>query len=317
MAILYNPQNEGRGVMKNPKKTFGNCLQILFSHISVLIKTNILFCLTLVPLALLTVLIGAIVLPDVNILNTGFQFQFVFQVLLIPLPFAFCGPAVSGLTRVLRDIGREIHVDVSDNFFEVFKRTFFKSVILSVLAYFFYIAAFFAFFVYWGEWLFFAITMIATLYFSLMQSYLFLMNISLDLSIFKMYKNAFLLILVDFKNSMKAFVALLAELLIVLFCIATSVLSTIMLALSAVIVLTIAFVIPGLFKNYYLFGSLLKNVVEPFYDANSDIAAEQRDKNAKYDDADSVTEQSEYVYQNGKLVPRSRAEETPLFKDND
>ena len=45
MALLYNPQKEGKGISKNQKRGFFDCLSILFTKFKDIILSNIIFCL--------------------------------------------------------------------------------------------------------------------------------------------------------------------------------------------------------------------------------------------------------------------------------
>ncbi len=320
MAILYNPTREGKGVSKNQKKGFFDCLSILFIKLKEIILANIVFCLYMLPLALISVIIALIVFPDTNILNTSFKFQFVYQIMLIPFPFAFAGPAMCALTKITRDIGREEHVFIWSDFFAVFKSCFKKGVIVSLIQYIFYIAAAFALMVYWGDWLFFAIAIIATLYFSLMQKYIYLMTVSLNLNVFKMYKNAFFLILVSPKKSFMAmlFIIISAVLLVLYFIM--SQIQIITLAFMAIMIILVHFSMQRLFINYYCFKVIIDEVVEPYYKennqefVNNDIV-DNMPEDDKYKNDANISEKSEYVYENGKLIKKELSEQKSIFED--
>ncbi len=317
MAILYNPQNEGKGISKLTKRSFSHCLSVLFSKIFLLIKTNVLFCLFILPLVALSVLIAFIVFPDVNLIELKFQVSFVFQIFLIPLPLAFVGPASCGLTKVTRDIGREEHVDLVKDFFVTYKRCFFKSIIVSFLQYLFYIAAFFAFIVYWGEWLFFGVSMIAMIYFTLMQKYIHIMLVSTDLSVFKMYKNAILLVLAGFKKSMAILLITIVFTMLLILNVASTLYVNLALILTGLYLLLIHFSVASYFENYYAFDVIIKYVVEPFYNENKESNESKKvELGEKYTDNSVEKEKSEYVYVNGKLVKREIAETENIFNDD-
>ncbi len=320
MAILYNPQREGKGVGKNQKRGFFDCLSILFTKFKEIILANLIFCLYMLPLILCSLVIALCVFPDTNILNLQFKVQFVFQIMLIPIPFAFVGPAMCGLTRITRDIGREEHVFIWSDFFATFKRCFLKGICVSFLQYVFYVAAAFAMMVYWGSWLFFAVALIATLYFSLMQKYIYLMTVSLNLSVFKMYKNAFFLILVSFKKSMMALLFIVISGILLILYFLTSQVAVIALVFMALMLLLFHFSMQRLFINYYCFKAILEEVVEPFYKENKqELVIEEikeEEKTDKYKEDSNITEKSEFVYQNGKLVKREIAEQESIFEDS-
>ena len=318
MAIIYNPQNEGQGVSKLTKRSFSHCLSVFFNKIFLLIKSNILFCLFTLPLAALAVIIAFVVFPDVNLLELKFEVSFVFQIMLIPLPLAFVGPAVCGLTKVTRDIGREEHVELIKDFFITYKRCFFKSIIISLLQYVFYVAAFFAFIVYWGEWLFFSVSMIATIYFVLMQKYIYIMLVSTELSVFKMYKNAILLVLAGFKKTMAILLITAIFIILLLLNFSATLYVNLALILTGLYLLLIHFSVSRFFENYYAFDVMIKYVVEPFYnnDNGEETPKTKPQLDNKYTDDSMEKEKSEYVYINGKLVKRELAETENIFIDD-
>ena len=320
MAMFYNPHAEGKGVKKQTNRTFSHCFSVFMVKLFTLIKGNILFSLFILPFAIAAVLIAMSVFPDTNILDIQFQVSFVFQIMLIPLPFAFIGPAVCGLTKITRDIGREEHVEIFKDFLITYNRCFFKSIIISALEYLFYITAFFAFIVYWGEWLFWSVSMIVTLYFTLMQRYIYIMAVSLDLSVFKMYKNAFLLVLVAFKKSLTILLSLIVFTAILLFNIATSLYVNIGIVFTALYLFLIHFSFLGYFQNYYAFNAILEFVVEPFYNNEKNKIVLDNVSSSKNDDKytnDNIEkEKSDYVFINGKLVKREIAETESIFKED-
>ncbi len=328
MPLLYHPEKEGPGVSKTNKKGFFDCFSILISKFRFLVLSNMLFFATLIPFALTSVGIALAVFPDTNILHLEFQMRFVFQIMLIPLPFAFCGPFVAGLCRLTRDTAREVHVFIAADFFATAKRCLKKSLIVSIIDYFFYVAAAFALMVYWGDWVFFAVALLTTLYYTLMQKYIFLMVISLNLGVYKMYKNAFLLVLVEFKKSMAALGIFLVSTVFLIFNLLLSMYSPIAFISLGLILLLVHFSIPDLFINYYCFKAIINTVVDPYYKEHptenetstkekplvADV--EPTKKPDKYQSADCVTERSDYVYENGKLVRRDVVEKERLFKDD-
>ena len=64
MAILYNPQKEGKGIAKNQKRGFFDCLSIFFNKFREIILSNMIFCLYLLPLVFISLAIAFSVFPD-------------------------------------------------------------------------------------------------------------------------------------------------------------------------------------------------------------------------------------------------------------
>ena len=321
MAFLYNPQKEGSGIYKDGKKGFSNCLSILFSKVKELILSNLLYFAFLLPFVALSAIIAYSVFPDTGVLK-NINVQFTFQIMLLALPFAFSGPVTAGFTRIIRDIGREEHSFIWKDFISTVKRCFRKSIIVSIISYVFYMSAFFAFLVYWGSWVFFAVALITTLYYSVMEKYMYLMTVSLDLSVLKMIKNSFFLILASFKKSMAALIAnIISVALFISYILFVAYMPT-TIVFFILLLLFFQFSFPSLFSTYYCFNVIIEKVVDPYYEeinnsnADDSIVDKTNNKNEKYVDENNISEHSDYVYENGKLVRRDIIEQEQLFKDN-
>ena len=68
------------------------------------------------------------------------------------------------------------------------------------------------------------------------------------------------------------------------------------------------FSFPSLFSTYYCFNVIIEKVVDPYYEeinnsnADDTIVDKTNNKNEKYVDENNISEHSDYVYENGKLV---------------
>jgi len=320
MAYLNRYQVEGKGIYKDKKFGFSDCLSIFFSKIKELIIVNLLFCAFMIPFLIVSLLIAFIVMPDSGVFK-DFTIQFTFQIMLIPIPFAFCGPFVAGLTKVTRDIAKEDHSFVLSDFIAAVKNNYKRATIISIIDYLFYVSALFALLVYWGTWVLFAVAIVTILYYSIMKKYIWLMVVSLDLNVRKMYKNGFLLVLACFKHSAKALlITTIASILVVMYLVLT-LYTPITLIFFSALILVFQFSVPKLFANYYCFKGILEKVVDPYYNDMSkesttdEIKTEINSKENKYTDEKNITERSEYVYENGKLVRRELLENQPVFND--
>ena len=162
--------NNSRMILKNGEKNFANCLNILFTKLKQLVCVNMLFFLCLIPFFIGSFLIAFKIIPgfyDFLFSSKGYEaisLHFTYQIMLIPAPFAFCGPFVAGLTKVIRDIAREEHTFLVKDFFSTAAKCFFQSITVSFIDYWFYIAAVFAFMVYSDTWLFLVIAGLTTLF---------------------------------------------------------------------------------------------------------------------------------------------------------
>lgn len=316
MPISYKPTIEGRGVSKMQKKGFFDCLSILFSKPTLILKANLIFCLFQLPIIVASTVIAALIFTKSR--------NIYISCLLVALPFAFSGPAMCGLTRITRDMSREIHVFAFKDFFDTFKKCFKKGLIVSIVQYAFYVAGFVAVVTYVmtpGLWPLAIVAVITVLYFALMQKYVYLMIISLNLGITKIFKNAFLLVLAAFKKSMTAMLFIIVSFAMSLFYavyIISSGYSWLIIVFVGLALSLFHFSLQRLFINYFCFKAILEKVVEPYYEENSDEFEEDlsEPKTDKYKEDTNISERSEFVYVNGKLVKREILEQETIFKDD-
>lgn len=317
MSLFYNPKIDGKGVKKDNNKGFSNCLRIFFEKLKDIILINLLFVLTLLPFFAASIFIAYAVFPDTNILS-NLNIQFTFQIMLIPLPFAFCGPLVAALTKLTRDIGREEHIFIIKDYFETAKRCWKQGILFSFLAYVFYISAFFALLVYSGTWILFGAATLCTIYITIMFKYIFLMIVSLKLKPSKLIKNGFLLILASVKKSASGLLVLFINISMVAFYLIGAAQNSVVLLLFAISAILVLFAVPSYFENYYYFQAIIEKVVDPYYENlnNNETIDIKEDKLEKYNNKDNITEKSDYVYKDGKLIRKNLIEQESLFNDN-
>ena len=144
------------------------------------------------------------------------------------------------------------------------------------------------------------------------------MVVSLDLKVFKMFKNAFFLILISFKKSMMAMLFIILSFALLFMYLIAAMMTPVTFVFIGALILLLHFSLQRLFINYYCFRVIIEEVIEPFYKEQNitfdeEIMPEETDK---YEEDSNITEKSEYVYVNGKLVKRELLEQENLFKDD-
>ena len=134
-----------------------------------------------------------------------------------------------------------------------------------------------------------------------------------------MYKNAFFLILVSFKKSMMALLFIIISLALLIVYILTTQIMVYAFIFLAAMLLLLHFSTSRIFINYYCFKVIINEVVEPYYNENKQelVKEEFKEKSQpdKYSESSNITEKSEYIYENGKLIKREIAETESVFED--
>lgn len=318
MALLNKFKN---GYIDKNDKGFSNCLRIFFSKIKELILLNLLFIVSMIPYIIAAAFITYVVLPDTHILP-GINIPFPIQIMLIFAPFAFCGPFVAALTKITRDIGREEHVFLVKDFFGAANKFKKQGTLFSFFGYLFYVAAFFALLIYSGAWFLFGAALICTIYITLMFKYIFLMIVSLKLNPSKLIKNGFLLVLANIKKSAVGLIVLIFDIILLGLQIFAAAQNSIFIVFLVISLAIVYFSFSSYFENYFYFQGIIDKVVDPYYanmekgessDIKSDIDS-YKDNN-KYKNEENITEKTEYIYKDGKLVRKDLLDKESIFED--
>lgn len=266
----------------------------------------------------------------VDVMNYGI-------VLLCFLPLVLLGPINLCMSRITRDYIREEPSFMFSDMWDTFKKNWWQSFVIAFIQYLSIACALLAVIWYYsfiGGGFFFIVGFAACLFmayiFISMHFYVPLMQVTLNLNLRKIYKNALYFTIIGmFKNILLIIIAAaLVILLAVLYIFGIS-----SEASSVVISLTVTFILICLFSLWYYlvscfaYPSIQKYVIDPYYAEQSNNGednadAEESENTAEsesgyFDNGDDVPDElPEYVYHNGRMVHRSVVEQETLFEDD-
>ncbi len=257
-------------------------------------------------------------------------------ILLCFLPLILLGPINLCLTRITRDYIREEPSFMFSDMWDTFKKNWWQSFVIAFIQYVSIACASLAVIWYYsfiGSGFFFIIGFAACLFmtyvFISMHFYVPLMQVTLNLNLRKIYKNALYFTIIGmFKNVLLIIIAAALILLIAvlfIFGISTE-------ASSVVISLTVTFILICLFSLWFYlvsciaYPSIQKFVIDPYY-AEQNIKEESLADSTTESNTEEVSnffnnentdegELPEYVYYNGRMVHRSAIEQETLFEDD-
>lgn len=314
---LFDYSKEGPGVKKNApqKNRFIIFFEILFAKFWKLILVNLIYVLGLLPLLVLSGLLFWVMPKSDQSLTLVLLFSF--------SPMALSGPVTAGITRLTRDFVRSEPVFLWADFVGTVKKNWKPSLVISTVTYLFTVLMFVAVPFYLSStqaeggagllfYIPFAFCMFAVIIFTFMQYYLYLMQVTLDLRLKQMFKNAAILAIAAlFKNFLTTLViALVTAGVVVLgfFSLSIAFLMPIFIAVVAMLYFALIFYV----ISFNSFPVIKKFIIDPYYEAHPEqtTAALQ-----KADEEEEQKELPEYVYENGRLVHRSVLEKQSLFDD--
>lgn len=317
MAGLFSNRytKTGPGVSKDApqKNRFFYYFELLGRKLGDICKLNLVFLLSSLPFAVLSVGIFALLwLSSFSILNNLFL-----SILLIFSPWMFSGPSIGAATKLAREFSREIPVFVWSDFWDTFRSEWKQTLVLSVLDYlaFCCVASALPFYYYsdFGalSYVLFALCFVIALIVVFMQSYLYLMSVSFDLSLTAVIKNSFVLATLCIgRNLIAALVTAALVVLVVLLAWYGLVLSEYLWILLIALVVGILFGFYYFTVNYLAFPALQKYIIDPYYKENP------QETSAVLESTELEPEDKpEYVYHNGRMVPRSALEQEVIFRD--
>lgn len=160
----------------------------------------------------------------------------------------------------------------------------------------------------------YAVSILLTYVFTIAHIYVYLMQVTLDLSLRKIYKNSMLFSLIGlFRNIL--LILITAVMVAVVFFLYVYGLGTPFI-MSLLITLAIVFLFGWWFftASYIIYPKIQQVVIDPYYDelSKKNLKGEVSISNQEYEQI----EESEYIYHNGKMVHKSVYEKEILFKDD-
>ena len=254
-----------------------------------------------------------------------------FYWVLVFLPFAFIGPILAGVTKVIRDFVREEPVFLFSDFIDGAKKNFFPSMLISAIQYIFgaiILNAISLYYSYLGNGFIYTIAFAASLFlafiFVSMNFYVMLMQVTLKLSLKKIFKNAFFFSIICLFRNILLLVGIVATILlyVILFIVGQAYGLVLGFTVLSVLGFIIAFMIYVLISAVY--PPIKRIVIDPYYDTHKEETSaaviNKEDKTDVVSETTASTDseetaESEYVYHNGRMIHRSALENETLFRD--
>lgn len=319
---LFNYSKPGPGIQKNSgyeMNRFALYFQLLgrkFWNICIL---NLVISLFTLPYL---VLLGALFYGMGHIPFFGRLDVHLYLVLTL-LPFMFYGPVLSAAFKVGRDFAREEPVFIFSDFCRALKQNKGKSILLSFISYFFFVALTYALPTYFmmpgiGIYVFFPLCLIAALALIFVQYYIYTMVSAFELTTKEILKNALIFSFISIGNNILLFLILCILLALSVTFLMLSFSYPILFGL--LIILLICF-LPAFYIftiSFVTHPALQKYIVEPYYKKNPEKTSAVLQSSVKdtEDQQEIAREIPEYVYHNGRMVHRSVLESESVFEDN-
>jgi len=319
MAGFFGNRNKpGKGVDRDapPQNAFIRYFTVFIRHFWSLSFVNLIYLIVLIP----------VVAACLGLLQLVFALGFGENWVLILLSFApiiLLAPANAGITKITRDFAREEPVFVWQDFWESAKKNLKQSLAVSTIGYigafvFTLVLIFYYNFVDFNNFLSllpFVACLVLCVLFICAIFYMQLMVVTLDLKIKQIVKNSFILtIACFFKNLLCLAVCSLFLIIYAIVCF-YSVASYGAIILMVALTFLIFFALEFYTVNFIFFSVIKQQIIDPYYEANPDKTAKgvlEKEQN----DEEDATELPEYVYENGRMVPRSVIENTAsIFED--
>lgn len=263
------------------------------------------------------------------------------RVALIYLCFAsviLLGPIKLGLTRLTRDYVREEPTFMMSDLWDTIKKNWWQSFVISFIEYIATGCAILAvmwYYTYLNSGIFFIVGFAGCLFLSYifisMHFYVPMMQVTLDLNLRKIYKNAFFFTVICMLKNVG--MILLGAVLIVLAFLLLAVFGSaypLVASMTVTLILIMGFSFWYYFVSYNTYPAIKKFVIDPYYNDKNKVEesteepqTEQKDTTASITETaqtvvedDEPEELPEYVYHNGRMVHRSVLEQENLFDDD-
>ena len=258
-----------------------------------------------------------------------------FYWVLVLLPFALIGPITAGAVKVSRDFVREEPVFLFSDFKDAVKKNFFPSLAISAIQYVAGAIIINAISLYYsyieGHWIYtvgFAAALFMAFLFISMHFYIMLMQVTLKLNLKKIYKNAFYFSIICLVRNIFLVIGIAALLFLLWLAFNFGMAFPLVMAFLVLIVLTFLIGFVFFVIMYAVYPPIKRVVIDPYYAEHKEETSEMLKKGSKtavndeniedtskdvVDEEDS--QESEYVYHNGRMVHRSTLESESLFKD--
>jgi len=268
------------------------------------------------------------------------------RVALIILCFAsviLLGPIKLGITRLTRDYVREEPTFLLSDLWDTVKKNWWQSFVISFIEYIAISCAIISviwYSTYANGGIFFIIGLAGSLFLSYvfisMHFYVPMMQVTLDLNLRKIYKNAFYFtVICMLKNVGMILVGALMIALVFVLLFIFGQAYYLVTSLTVTFLLIMAFSFWFYFVSYNTYPAIKKYVIDPFYNKQNDESTDESEQAEEIADESTInqptvdTEENkqeennnidetlpEYVYHNGRMVHRSVLEQENLFDDD-
>lgn len=293
MALFNNYESAGPGIAKNAPKKKGVALffDIIFRKFWKITGLNMLFFIFFIPVVAALPAVYYIDRPEISLAVLAVLFV-IFTVNI--------GPAIAGMTKVLRLFLLERHSFVARDFFRGYRQNFKKATIIGIVDVIVLISVLAGYNVYpdmaayYGNKLLYVplvISFSVAIVVLMMNYYIFLMLTSTDLSLKNLVKNSFALAFVSLKQN------LLTTVLAIAF---TALMALIFLYATPIFFLLLPFFPAALVWFIVCFNSypvIQKYVINPYYESIGQINPELADL------ADEIEEETLFEDMGGKEKP--------------
>ena len=325
-SLFGNYSRPGPGVRKDePKKPpLIRFFQLYFRKFMDLIKLNMLFA---VPVILIAALIY-------------FISRFTMQPLILCIPLILLSPFYAGITFVTRNYAREEHAfifsDFKDTVASNWKLFLFNGVICYVFFSLISVCLNFYYSVSSKGILFtipFGISVMILFLFLFAQYYIPLMIVTFDLKLKQLYKNGLIFAIVGLWRNL-LLTAIFAVLLFINYFL-FYLFPALVILIDGILLLFFAFSFVSFLTNFTVYPLIEKMMIKPYYEKQNapqdddsnvnapeqkpadDTADNGENETEKTEDKPAASDDSEYVFYNGKLVKRSSLgdENDSVFED--
>ena len=259
MSLFHNYIKEGKGVSKYEpeKKRPFKFTDILKRKIGKLISVNLLFVIATALCCAVPVAIGMYVMRD--------AYDFFKMLMIFAVACALCGPAMAGMTYIVKNIvtGNPVFMvsDFIDNFKDNWKQSLAISVIQSLLSVICVLSLLF----YWNQtpestamFIPFVITLMFTIVLCFASFYPYLLIVTIELKFIDVIKNSFIFAIVGMKTNF--FTLLITGFL--------TFLAYWYFPISGIVLIIIGFSFINLVVCFNSYQYVYKYCVKPYYDQN-------------------------------------------------
>lgn len=245
------------------------------------------------------------------------------KIVLCLLPVILLSPVNLAFFRVTRDYVRESPSFMFSDIWDTIKKNWWQSLVIGVLQYLMLSCVSISLLWYYSYinngWFFkagFILCLFLTYIVLSMSFYIGIMQVTLDMNLRKIIKNAFYFsVICLWKNLFMILVSLFLLIFVGVMIIIGMAYPQIVLPLTMIFIMIMLFSFWFYFISYMTYPSILKYIVDPYYE---NLKKEEQEKESEESDSEedgAEAEPSEYVYHNGRMVHRSVLEQESLFND--